>query len=229
MDMKKLVIYTAVFGKKAKLLTPTFIHKGIDLVCFTDDPELRSDVWDVRCENSQSEIPWKSAKMYKILPHVYFPEYMYSIWVDGNVVIKNDLSKLLSYLTEDKTFAAYNHSESTPPVDCIYCEGARLLSLIEEDKIVLDPEPIKKQMMRLHNESYPPHTGLIAGMVLVRKHNDFMCIKNMQTWWNEIEQGSSRDELSFNYIAWKNNFMFNYIPGYCCENDFFSNKKYTKI
>ena len=40
--------------------------------------------------------------------------------------------------------------------------------------------------------------------VLLRKHNDEGCIKLMNKWWDEIKNGSHRDQLSFNYASWKN-------------------------
>jgi len=225
---KKLVVYTAVFGGGAKLITPTFISKEIDFVCFTDDTSLRSEAWDVKYQIPVSENSARSAKIYKILPHNYFPDYEYSIWVDGNVVIKDDITKLLKYLDNGKTFASFSHIESIPSRDCIYCEANYLLKLIEKDNVGFKKEAIDKQIARLYKEGYPKHTGLIAGMVLVREHNEASCVKNMEDWWLEIQNGSSRDELSFNYIAWKNKFKFSYIPGYCSNNKFFINKKHIK-
>jgi len=226
--MKKLVIYTAVFGDKAKLITPTFISREVDYLCFTDNPNLRSEIWNIKYQIPISENPARSAKVYKILPQQYFPEYEYSIWVDSNVVIKSELLKLLKYLDRGKTFAAFSHRESIPSIDCIYCEANYLLKLIKEGQATFNKDAIEKQIARLNKENYPEHTGLIAGMVLVRKHNDSSCIKIMENWWSEIENGSSRDELSFNYLAWKYNFPFTYIPGHCCDNEFFFNKKHVK-
>ena len=43
----------------------------------------------------------------------------------------------------------------------------------------------------------------------------------MEDWWTEIKYGSRRDQLSFNYIAWKNNFKFNYLEGDSRKNEYF--------
>ena len=32
-------------------------------------------------------------------------------------------------------------------------------------------------------------------------------------WWSEIKYGSKRDQLSFDYIAWKSGLDFVYLPG----------------
>ena len=36
-------------------------------------------------------------------------------------------------------------------------------------------------------------------------------IKTMEDWWIELKYGSKRDQLSFPYVAWKNNLDFNFI------------------
>ena len=48
----------------------------------------------------------------------------------------------------------------------------------------------------------------------------------MEEWWNEIKYYSKRDQLSFNYVAWNQNFNFNYIPGQTRNNTFFSYRKH---
>ena len=43
----------------------------------------------------------------------------------------------------------------------------------------------------------------------------------MEDWWLEIKHNSRRDQLSFNYIAWKNNFNFKYLDGDSRKNKYF--------
>ena len=58
-------------------------------------------------------------------------------------------------------------------------------------------------------------------MVVFRRHNENDCINAMEDWWSEIKYNSKRDQLSFNYIAWKNKLNFNYIPGDSRDNKYF--------
>ena len=46
-------------------------------------------------------------------------------------------------------------------------------------------------------------------------------MKAMEDWWTEIKYGSKRDQLSFNYVAWKNDLKFNYIDGDSRKNEYF--------
>ena len=35
----------------------------------------------------------------------------------------------------------------------------------------------------------------------------------MEKWWEELKYGSKRDQLSFDYAAWKTQLKFNYFNG----------------
>jgi hypothetical protein len=43
----------------------------------------------------------------------------------------------------------------------------------------------------------------------------------MEDWWTEIKYNSKRDQLSFNYCAWKNGLKFNYMDGDSRDNEYF--------
>jgi hypothetical protein len=72
-------------------------------------------------------------------------------------------------------------------------------------------------------EKYPQNNSLAVTMQLLRRHNKKDCIKAMEQWWQEIKYNSKRDQLSFNYIAWKTNLKFNYIQGDSRNNEYFIN------
>jgi len=69
---------------------------------------------------------------------------------------------------------------------------------------------------------------LICGGVIIRKHNESDCIKAMEDWWSEIKYHSKRDQLSFNYVAWKNDFKFNYLDGDIRDNQYFNFIQHNK-
>ena len=64
---------------------------------------------------------------------------------------------------------------------------------------------------RYKKEKYPDNNGLIESCLIIRKHNVKECINIMNKWYEEIKLNSHRDQLSFNYIAWKNNIKIKYI------------------
>ena len=103
--MNKKVIYTSVFGcgeeNNYHLHSPDVDLKGYDFVCFTDNPNFKSDVWDIRIVDKLYDDGARSAKRYKLLPHRFLKEYDVSIWIDIEVKITKDISDLVDgYLSK---------------------------------------------------------------------------------------------------------------------------------
>lgn len=70
-----------------------------------------------------------------------------------------------------------------------------------------DKETILKQMNRYIQEGFPRDFGSAANGAIVREHADPVCIRIMETWWQEVRNGSRRDQLSFWYSVWKNGYI----------------------
>jgi hypothetical protein len=84
-----------------------------------------------------------------------------------------------------------------------------------------------RQMERYRKESYPKNNGLCACTILLRRHNSPDIIEAMENWWQEISNGSFRDQLSFNYIAHKCGLEYGIIPGHVYKSrKYFSYKKF---
>jgi len=47
-EKSRLVIYTAIIGNYDTLKDPEYIDENCDYVCFTDNRELKSDIWQIR-------------------------------------------------------------------------------------------------------------------------------------------------------------------------------------
>ena len=65
-----------------------------------------------------------------------------------------------------------------------------------------DPDIMRKQVDRYMQAGYPEHHGLVETTVLLRWHTPRVAEFNA-AWWTELTNGSLRDQLSFNYVAWK--------------------------
>ena len=234
----KIVIYTAIFGGKDDLIEPAFIPEGCDFVCFTDRG-FESDVWDVRKVEKVFEDPVRNARMYKTLPHKFLSEYEISIWIDGNLLLRGDINELIKKYLTNVNLAVFSHNQHTKRWkkifwiknkednrDCIYDEAKYLITLNEQGKYKDDSELIKKQIEDYRKEGYPEHNGLVVSMVVLRKHNEPDVVKLDEDWWNEIKNNSRRDQLSFNYVAWKNNLNFVYMKGDSRRNKYFLHRKH---
>ena len=221
--MKK-VIYTAIFGNYDSLPEPDDMPSGFDFICFTDT-DIKSNVWDVRKVLPIYEDSTRNARKYKILPHRFLPEYDLSIWVDGNFIIQNDVNECIDEYLDDVNMAFFDHMKcNLDPRNCVYQEGQAILWLGNNDpnkKYKDNPEVIVKQLNRYKEEGYPENNGLITSGVLFRKHNELDVVETMEMWWEELKYNSKRDQLSFDYVAWKSNFKFKYMEGDIRDNTYF--------
>ena len=232
--MNKNVIYTAIFGGYDNLTEPSFIPDGWDFVCFTDS-DIKSDVWDVRKVKPLYKDSTRNARKYKILPHRFLSEYDVSVWVDGNILIRNNLNELVDDYLQDCNIAMMNHNKNVlDPRDCIYEEAQTILYFGKKNNNYKDdPKLIISQTEKYKHENYPQKNGLAVTMEVLRKHNEKDVIDTMNIWWDEIKYGSKRDQLSFNYSAWKTNLNFKWMDGDSRDNKYFlhmgKHKKKTEV
>ena len=100
--------------------------------------------------------------------------------------------------------------------DDVYEEAQACIEL-EKDS----PEIITSQVSRYNKHDYPEHNGLIASGILFRKHNDQQVKQIMADWYSEVYNYSRRDQLSFNYVCWKNNFKYEESKEFYFKNQYF--------
>ena len=222
--VNKKVIYTAIFGGYDKLPDPTFLPEGWDFICFTDS-DIKSDVWTIKNVPAIYEDSTRNARKYKLLPHRWFPDYDYSLWVDGNIIIQSDVNELIEHYLQDVNLAVHDHNQNVlDPRDCVYKEADTIFYFGKKNgNYKDDPEVIHKQVQGYANEGYPKDNSLAVTMQVLRRHNESDCIKTMETWWQEIKYKSKRDQLSFNYSMWKTSMNFNYFVGDSRSNKHFLN------
>jgi len=217
--MKDIVIYTAIFGGYDNVVEPD-IDLPYKMVMFTDG-DIKSDKWEVIKVPALYKDSTRNARKYKLLPHRYLSEYNHSIWVDGNFKILKDPTPLVG----NAICATYDHTQCFDKRDCIYQEAQAILDLGKQNGGYKDnPDTIIKQVNHYSSVEYPQRNGLLSSGILVREHNNPMCVLTMEDWWTELKHGSKRDQLSFNYVAWKNRFPFDFIPGDIRDNEYFKHQ-----
>lgn len=213
--MHKIVIYTSIYGER-DILSPVKKFEGIDYICYTDNLHMKSNGWTLIYDSPEYTDSVLDAKRHKIFPHTYLSKYDISIWVDGNTTIVRNPIEIINKMNTTAMFFNHNDHRIADKRDCIYDEAGVCIKL-NKDNV----DTITQQINRYSADGYPKHNGLVCGGIIVRKHNDLRTIKVMEDWWNEIKRGSKRDQLSFNYVAWKHNFKFEYIPGDIRNNKWF--------
>lgn len=193
----KIAVYTGTFGGYDDMCKPEVHPDNIDYYYISDKkPE---DIYPYRWIDAKKIIPpdisspIKRNRYIKMHPHIFFPDYEYSIYVDGNIKIKGDLSCFIP--SKKLGISVFMH----PNRDCLFYEGITIVNFRR-----VTAADVCKQMKRYLNEGMPLHYGLAAMGIIARKHAEPTCIKIMEEWWNEFNQGAQRDQLSFMYIMWKN-------------------------
>ena len=201
----KVVVYTAISGGFDDLRTHKFLTDEFDYVCFTDQPVKSLHAWEIRPMKEYTNCnPVRKAKYYKMFPDKLFPEYEYSVWVDGKyeIVGPDFEQRIKEKISNDTLLSCVSH----PDRDCIYKEAELCIKLKKDD-----PDIIKKQVEFLKNENYPENNGLFDMCFIFRKHNNSRVKEIMKDWWSIVEEYSRRDQLSFCYALWKNDYKVDHL------------------
>lgn len=191
----KKTVYTCIIGEYDTVQDPLVINREWDYVCYTNNPNLHSAIWNIKQISSKVLDDTRLARRVKILYHRHVSpnKSPLSIWIDGNFKIRDDVHKLVERMDLSKVdLYATQHGR-----DCIYEEGVACIDFNKDSDDVINP-----QMEKYRAEGYPEHNGLISSGVLVRKHSPKLQAMH-STWWKEVKRHSKRDQLSFNYACWK--------------------------
>ena len=218
-----------MFGPLYYLHDPEIELPEWDFVCFTDREDFESEVWDIRLTTPIYEDMARDSKKPKILPHRYFPEYDLSVWIDGDIKVTSNPDELVDEYLSKNNHAAFNHEFCGVGItgdlntrDCVYDEAEFIKWIAKTNGVFKDNlEVIHAQMEKYRYIGYPAHNKLTRNTILLRRHNESDVIQTMETWWTEVKYGSKRDQLSFNYSAWKNDLKFSFIDQDIDDNKWF--------
>ncbi len=199
------VVYTCLFGHSELFNDFEYERNGIDFVCFTDDPELRSDFWRIELLPRQALDPARVAKKIKALAHVYLAQYDWSLYIDNTVRLKVEPKRLFDeFLAPAKSpLVCFRHHERA----CIYDEAKVVLSLDFDT-----PERVDPQMALYRRLGYPAKNGLAKSGFLLRQHQNAKLQRVMNTWYEQILCHSKRDQLSMLPSCWFEHFDLEYLP-----------------
>ena len=203
------VIYKVIINEYDGDLYPKFLNYDYDYIFYTNNLDIylfnNNSIWQYykipeKITNLKLN-PTKQNRYLKINAYKYLPnQYNFSIYIDGNVIIINDINLLLNQLK--KKYKNINFFVPIhPDRDCIYDEAKAVLKYKKDISKNINP-----QIKIIKDDGFPKHYGLSENNILIRNHKDPNIIKFMKQWWKMIKKGSKRDQLSFIYISWKYNF-----------------------
>ena len=213
----KIAIYTAFTGDYDTLKEPEVIDENCDYICFTDNPNLKSDIWKIIQMDETTLDNNRKAKQYKLLPHKYLKDYKYSFWLDGTFRIKGSIREYIyKNIKADSPMLCVVHTER----DCVYEE-------YEASKIIprYPRSVMEEQITYYKNQGFPEKYGLGVMGAIFRKHNDGAVIKVMEDWWEENIKFTNQDQLSFAYVCWANDFHPSVSLIYYWDNEYWAKDK----
>lgn len=200
-------IYSAVVGGYDNVVQPSVIDRSFDYILFTNDTyEKKIGVWNIRQIPYNNKDKTRIARWVKTHPHILLNDYDYSLWMDANVVIDDCrfFRFLNAIISDNSILATFDHNDR----DCIYDEGFQIVALMIDS-----PISVLKEVIKISSSGYPFHNGLCETNVVLRKHNHHQIVRVDEDWWYMIDNYSKRDQLSFNYVTWKNNTNIKLIFG----------------
>jgi hypothetical protein len=192
-----IVLYSALYGS-AEPLNPDIFggFPGVRRVLFTDRADTSLTGVEVIQDPLDGLDPARASRRAKLMPHRYFPEADWSIWLDNKSRLLREPIEVVAALQaqSDAGFFAFPHFRRT----CVYQEGQAIWENgLDDHRIVRD----RLQVYRA--EGMPENAGLIEGHFIVRRHHDPDLSRFGERWFEQVLRYSRRDQLSFPYLAWK--------------------------
>lgn len=196
----KKVVYTCItndYDNLEDLKAYYYTDSNWDYVCFTDNKEYiekkQVGIWEIRPLMFSELDNTRNNRWHKTHPHILFPQYEESVYIDANINILTSKFFDLVNIT-DKDIMLPSHSSK---ID-LYKE-----LMWARDMEFDNPESLDIQYEIMNSSGFPENYGLFENNIIYRKHNNPEIVEMMEEWWNFIENYSRRDQTSLTYIFWK--------------------------
>ncbi|MDK7031538.1 DUF616 domain-containing protein [Klebsiella grimontii] len=193
--MEKIAVYTAITGSYDDLKPVLCIEPSFDYICFTDydfKGKIPAPWLHIRLPKS-SLVNKDVARYCKLNPHKLLPMYTSSVWIDGNISIKSEISNLVIGVLTSSDVASYQHwgRDATEQefYECARCGFDYAWQL-------------KAQLQRYYDDGYSS-ADFFENNVIFRNHMKPSLIMMHDIWWLEYLKGGKRDQYSFTYAAYK--------------------------
>jgi len=187
-------------GDKDELLEPHYINETWDLVCFTNNKDLKSDSWNVvYVEDKENEMNDKRfANFFKFNPFqslfsAFQVNYDICITIDANVRIVKDLDKIVSFYCPtlfDITLAKH------PLRNCVLTESNAIVGEEKDTK-----EAVSQNINLFQEKGYPTNNGLYQTTIMIWKNTQATQVLSSE-FWKLYCNLSERDQILLPYILW---------------------------
>jgi hypothetical protein len=200
-------VYTCLFGNYGEPPEqPVARQSSTPFICFTDNPKLRSDCWQIRVvEPLFSFDPRRSSRHPKICAHEYLRDFELSLYIDSTIRLRADPAE---------TFSALFHSQ---PFNMACLHHSRRLTVEAEFEAVRylkydEAATLNSQYADYAARGYAFADRPIWGGFLLRRHHADDVVSCMRAWFGDVLRYSTRDQLSFNFAARQTRLQFTAHP-----------------
>lgn len=193
-DRRRMIVYSVLTGAYETMKEPEVIDPEARYLLFTDDPNLKSEKWEVVVFDARGLGARRASRLPKLLPHLYLPPHDVSVYVDASLApVIPSVAAMAGASLQGHDFAAYAHCAR----DCTYDEIAECIRCGKSDKASAE-----KFLERLASERFPPRQGLLENAFLVRRNTSVSRRVN-ELWFQEYMEGAERDQFYLMYILWR--------------------------
>lgn len=199
---KKIAVVTAIFGGYDTLMpVDQSWHEDADFFVFSDRVFRTYSGWQPVHAPYQNSDPRRKARYVKLNLPDLFKSYDWVIWVDGNVLLCRNPRDVISGINGgDFDFSTYQH----PQRGSIIAEAAACSTRGKDD-----PKEIARHLSLISDKLPNSTTGLFETMVMVLRPNSTAVQKVFRNWWELLDKGSKRDQLSLPVaMSWVPNMLF---------------------
>lgn len=185
------VVFTAITGGYGTLQYHEHLMDDCDYCAFIDSgPVGGAQVYDVRGIAYFDDDAVRMARFVKTHPHMMVPQYKIAVWIDGNILIRGDISGLIDDFERSGLPVA---AVPNPLRKSVYAEAKECMRRGKDDAGV-----VGSQMARYRGAGFGGD-DLIESNLLMYRLDHPQLAPFLSAWWAEIERGSRRDQLSINY------------------------------
>lgn len=193
----RVPVFTAITGGYERPLVHETLDPWADYVLFSDGEMSHSGCWQVRQLSRTTGDPLLDARLVKASADKLFPDADIAMWIDGNVLVRRSLQPYRSLVENNPGHPVFGIPH--PVRECPYEEAEKVISAGKAPV-----EAVRRQMERYREEGFPPNQGLIETNFLIFNLRHPEISRLLEAWRQELIQETQRDQLSLNYVLWKN-------------------------
>lgn len=189
-SVRTKAIYTCIVGGYDNLAQPEVIDDSFDYILLVPKGQKSVDrlgVWTIREYDYIGADNTITSRYPKMNSHLVLPEYEYTLWMDGNLIIVDQhfYDSVNLCIDSGSDYAGIKH----PLRDCVYDDAVACMHAMRDSF-----NHIIHAVNFLINQKFPRHYGLMENNVILRRNDDKVNEFN-ELWWNLYLNYPRRDQF----------------------------------